>query len=93
MLKWRAGGQHGLRCTATQGEVDDTTIEFCPADLTETLRGGLGEQPDRLELRRYGRAAGVRSPGSFRESKRDEIQLVMRQGPACLAIASYSVKR
>lgn len=26
-------------------------------------------------------------------SKRDEFQLVKRQGPACLAIASYSVKR
>ena len=76
--------QHGMECTATRFvEERLMKIRVLPAVLTFAAW-----QPGPLERREVYRDHQDRT-----SSKRDEIQLVMRQGPACLAIASYSVKK
>ena len=74
------------RCAATQREVDDTTIEFCPADLREremereTDFARLGNQIDWSFLRRE-----IRSPGSFtkQQERRDPARKETRSSLSC----------
>lgn len=54
--------------------------------------GGLATRSTGSE-RREEKVSSVIGDHQDLVSKRDEFQLVKRQGPACLAIASYSVKR
>lgn len=67
--------------------------EVLPAVLTRILLffGRLGNQVDWSE-RREEKVSSFIGDHQDLVSKRDEFQLVKRQGPACLAIASYSVK-
>ena len=85
-MNWRSGEfQHGSECTATRTFVE----ELLPAVLeTVIFFRRLGNQVHWSDG-----ARGYRDHRDLLVSKRDEFQLVKRQGPACLAIASYSVKR
>ena len=79
--------QHGSECAQ---QLVLSVEEVLPAGFL--FFGGFGNQVHWSE-RHEERLVVVIGDHQDPVSKRDEFQLVKRQGPACLAIASYSVKK